>query len=105
LEVTYQKRETPAVALLLEFNTSSEAQEFFQRHTDVLRKCTNSKQIDLSIDVDDSDRFISERTEKSGASLTWTEGISPRNSQVLLVAVGDGGESDTVTSALAASVE
>jgi hypothetical protein len=105
LEVTYQRLETPAVALLLEFNTSSEAQEFFQRHTDVLRKCTNSKQIDLSIDVDDSDRFISERTEKSGASLTWTEGISPRNSQVLLVAVGDGGESDTVTSALAASVE
>jgi len=100
LEVTYQRVETPAVALLLEFANSGEAQEFFQRHTDVLRKCVTSKQIDISIDLDDPDQFISERTEKSGASLTWTEGIAPRESQVLLVAVGNGGESETVANAL-----
>jgi len=100
LEVTYQRLETPAVALLLEFTNSAAAQEFFQRHSDVIRECTDSRQINVSIDIDEPRRFISERTEKAGASLTWTEGVAPRDSQVLLVAVGQAGESTTVANAL-----
>ena len=87
LEVTYQRFETPGVALLMEFAAADQAEDFFAAHTEVLRDCADSKQIDVAIDLDTNTQFISERTETVGETPTWTEGISVSNSQVLLVAV------------------
>ena len=106
LEVTYGHRDgTPAVGLLLEFESSDVAADFFDRRSAALRDCVDWKRATAEIDVlrDETDSFVSVRDEQVGGTPVWTEGVKRSETRVMFVAVAGADGQDVVESALRTS--
>lgn len=89
LEVTYTRGEQPAVGLALRFSDESAARQFFDGHAAVVRQCTTSRRIDVTVERDTDWLFVSTRTEQLGETPSWTEGMRISASEVMLVAVAE----------------
>jgi hypothetical protein len=89
LEVTYARGELPGVGLLLRFDNEASARRFFSTHAQVLERCVVSRHIDLRVEERNDSLIVTTRTEELGRTPAWTEGMSQRGTDVMLVAVAD----------------
>jgi hypothetical protein len=101
LEVTYARGQQPGVALVLRFANDSSAARFFAGHSDVIRACTDSRRVDVTVHRDGDGVFVSSRTEQLGETPSWTEGVRLSGDEVTLVAVAEPSRT-TVQSVLTA---
>jgi hypothetical protein len=101
LEVTYARGQQPAVALILRFANDSSAANFFAGHSGVIRDCTDSRRVDVTVHREAGAIFVSSRTEQLGETPSWTEGARLSGDEVMLVAVAESSRS-AVQSVLAA---
>lgn len=102
LEVTYAKRDLPAVGMVLQFADDAQATEFFVQHSEVLAQCIDAEGVKLSIQRRTNKLLVSTRVEQLGETPAWTEGVGLRGDEVMLIAVADAspGGIRSVTSAL-----
>jgi hypothetical protein len=100
LEVTYERKATPGVGLLLEFTSSQQAEQFFSAHTAALRACVTRGQVITDVVLDEPSRFISLRTEDVGETPTWTEAVALADARVLLLATAQANASTSLNAAL-----
>ena len=89
LEVTYQKERVPGVALILQFDSTGAAREFFEVHSSVISECAEARRIDVEVIQASSDTYVSTRTEDLGDTRSWAEGMAVTGERVMLVAVAD----------------
>jgi hypothetical protein len=87
LEVTYAKGKLPGVALVLRFGDDQTASQFFADHTQVLKRCVGSRGVDLTVEQASNRLVVTTRTEQLGQTPVWTEGVSLRGDEVMLIAV------------------
>ena len=89
LEVTYQRKATPGVGLILQFADEATASEFFDGHAAGLRQCVDAPRINVEIVRDAAGVFVTTRTEELGETPSWVEAMAISDDEVTLIAVAD----------------
>ena len=102
LEVTYQRGHVPGVGLVLQFDQSDTAQDFFNVHSGVLEECQDARRVDVEVVERSDDTIVSTRTEQLGETPSWVEAMSLDDDEIMLLAVADPSERSiaTVTNAV-----
>ena len=89
LEVTYQRKATPGVGLILQFDDQATATEFFDGHAEGLRRCVSAPRVNVEIVRDATGVFVTTRTEELGETPSWVEAMAVSDNEVTLIAVAD----------------
>lgn len=89
LEVTYQRGKVPGVGLVLQFDESGSAQDFFNLRSRVLDECGDARRVELDVVDSSADTVVSTRTEQLGETPSWVEAMTVDDREITLLAVAD----------------